>query len=77
MSGTGTFGNIGYAQRQAIQMAMERDALRIYARACGMDDAGAERALAEADRRARESLLTWQAASRQVAHEIAAGEVTW
>ena len=77
MSGTGAFGNIGYAQRRALEMMMEREKFALNARTCGMDDAGVVRALAEVDRRARESLLTWQAVSRQVAHEIAAGEVTW
>ena len=77
MSGPGIYGSIGYAQRRALEMMMEREKFALNARTCGMDDAGVARALAEVDRRARESLLTWQATSRQVMHEIAAGEVTW
>lgn len=75
--GTGVFGSIGYAQREAIFMQERREAFAIFARACDMDNEGVGRALAEVDRRARETMLTWHAASRQVEREIAKGEVTW
>ena len=75
--GTGVFGTLGYLQREAVLMQEERERFAMYLAAV-LDDEGVSKALAEVDRRARETLwLTWRDASRQVAHEIASGEVAW
>ena len=74
--GTGVFGTLGYLQREAVLMQEERERFAMHLAAV-LDDEGVSKALAEADRRARETRLTWRDASRQVAHEIASGEVAW
>ena len=74
--GTGVFGTLGYLQREAVLMQEERERFAMYLAAV-LDDEGVGRALAEVDRRARETLLTWSAASREVIREIGAGKVTW
>ena len=74
--GTGVFGTLGYLQREAVLMREERERFAMYLAAV-LDDEGVSKALAEVDRRSRETFLTWSAASREVIHEIGAGKVTW
>ena len=74
--GTGVFGTLGYLQREAVLMQEERERFAMYLAAI-LDDEGVSKALAEVDRRSRDTFLTWSAASRDVIHEIGAGKVTW